>query len=733
MAPVHTSHDRVIALRGGPYPRILVCNDPVCRASAPGSQPCSKPDHAGEEWECPSSERRRNQYRADHWQAVDTLSLGGCAGPAGEWSDAEWAARSEQRLFSAPREKAQGSGRACSLPWVVKSSMATVYCGGGRSAIQIERRKLICQGGCCTLSYSGREDGVYAYTSESLFLYEAIVIPHLQNAQGATFQSYHMVEKQASALLAVPGASHPPPVGDSNFDRAIRAFNVSAARDLAYCCSSQLCSGLFGRAADLESTSLVSREGRSEYDDFALTGKAIVGDGTLFSNSSVVRDSCLGSIRSLSHPTPDSPIFTNHTTPRMPPAQAPPQQTVDVPYTSRTFVRIPNDNRLLVKLWANDRHIPSSANAAGNQPLTPDQFDKMYNSLPESFKGLVTRLLIDPPNCAGGLSCSICRGVVQRKWMGKYRGPLREASGELSRMGWAHDHFFHYSVLISTLLGSDHSRAQLLRVNSLKITRKALLGGTITSTELRHLERDAPLIGAILRSYPDPHSKPDELLFEQSFLPVLRDLYCTAMVSFEPSSNRCTAEGQSPLRKLVDAFECIVQKGRLERALQYRLLTEAGGDGTVVANLRLSVSRATEKVVAALESATEALAPLEIKLPSEIGTMPATPEYQRRASLVGFYPHGQLPKWMRPHFPDFEGPDGYSKSRREDIKCNGVRSDLVKLKGMAGLFLICCPDGYVIGFHYMVGGESVSDLFTLLVTLYSFEQLKGLTIIYDNR
>jgi hypothetical protein len=47
------------------------------------------------------------------------------------------------------------------------------------------------------------------------------------------------------------------------------------------------------------------------------------------------------------------------------------------------------------------------------------------------------------------------------------------------------------------------------------------------------------------------------------------------------------------------------------------------------------------------------------------------------------------------------------------------------------VFIACCQDRAPLGYHGLKGGESVSDLGTVLLTRFPFKTLRGLTIVED--
>jgi hypothetical protein len=54
------------------------------------------------------------------------------------------------------------------------------------------------------------------------------------------------------------------------------------------------------------------------------------------------------------------------------------------------------------------------------------------------------------------------------------------------------------------------------------------------------------------------------------------------------------------------------------------------------------------------------------------------------------------------------------------------------MQGGGCLFIISCPHLRVISTHYVNGAESISDFFTILICGFTLEQLRGVTIIFDN-
>jgi hypothetical protein len=105
--------------------------------------------------------------------------------------------------------------------------------------------------------------------------------------------------------------------------------------------------------------------------------------------------------------------------------------------------------------------------------------------------------------------------------------------------------------------------------------------------------------------------------------------------------------------------------------------------------------------------------------------------YRERVGAVSSY--GFHPLLLgRPQFMDWEDASGPGKKGSEERlaqHCGAPNPQ--SAKGRAGMFIACCQDRAPVGYHWLKGGESVSDLGTILITRFPFKMLRGLTIVED--
>jgi hypothetical protein len=193
-------------------------------------------------------------------------------------------------------------------------------------------------------------------------------------------------------------------------------------------------------------------------------------------------------------------------------------------------------------------------------------------------------------------------------------------------------------------------------------------------------------------------------------------------MSFEPGANRRGRTIESPLKALHDATE-----------LTWTLQTEAGSRGA--GQLPDAITYAQAWALALRERANLLLFELEVREPDYHGPagilQPPTAEYRERVDAVTqFVFHPLL--YGRPLFADWEDASGRAKKGSEERlsqHCNAPAP--YSSKGKAGMFIGSCQDRAPLGFHWLKGGKSVSNLGAILLTRFPLKTLKGLTVIED--
>ncbi|GAQ92794.1 hypothetical protein KFL_011410020 [Klebsormidium nitens] len=295
--------------------------------------------------------------------------------------------------------------------------------------------------------------------------------------------------------------------------------------------------------------------------------------------------------------------------------------------------------------------------------------------------------------------------------------------GVVPLTGWCSGHFHDLGALVHSLLTKDYSWIYC-RILGLQLMRRLLLGGrALNNIELAYLRNDAPMIAAVLEFHspqlPIVHvagqgGNMRQYAFPPALLPLMRDIYCTNLLAFEPFANLRRATTPSPLQCLVEATDFMWG------------LTGEGVDTDGDAG-----EECTAKEARLCERAKLLLEELEVRDPSYYrdGTLrPASSEYRdqvERPSAYGFHPL----LFERPHFIDWENAEG--RSSKEKLERHCALPQKPHTKGQVGLFILACPHRAPLGYHYMKGAESVSDFGTVLATRNSLEALKGLTVVED--
>jgi hypothetical protein len=271
---------------------------------------------------------------------------------------------------------------------------------------------------------------------------------------------------------------------------------------------------------------------------------------------------------------------------------------------------------------------------------------------------------------------------------------------------WCPTHCQAYAKLLYSLLIRKYSWIYG-HIVMLKLVRHLLLTGPIHELELAYLRNDAPMLAVILELHsPELPRSPRfggvrQFEFPTALRPLVRDIYAATLLSFEPSANRRGRTIESPLKALHDATE-----------LALTLQSEAGLRGA--GRLPDAMTYAQARALALRERANLLLSELEVREPDYYGPagilQPPTAEYRERAEAVTQYVFHPL-LYGRPLFADWEDASGRAKRGSEERlsqHCNVPAPH--SSKGKAGMFIGSCQDRAPLGFHWLKGGESVSDL-----------------------
>jgi hypothetical protein len=360
--------------------------------------------------------------------------------------------------------------------------------------------------------------------------------------------------------------------------------------------------------------------------------------------------------------------------------------------------------------WCNFRKAPAQGS---NAPLTPDEFVAMREGLPANIAALID-LVAESRACAYHATCAVCKAVLRRPWM---QGYLKD--GPVGPTGWCPTHFQPYGALLHALLIPRYSWI-FGRIVTLKLLRHALLEGPLDERGLAYLSHDGPMLAAVLRLYPIAGG---QYAFPATLRPLVRDIYATNLLCFEPGANRPgPSASRSPLAALHDATEHLW-------AIESEKLRLAG-------QLEGAAMEYAEQRGAALKGAANSLLfNLEVREPQcyEEGGFLRAPSatYAEWVGAVSTYSFHPL-LYGRPRFVDWEDEEGRSKrSAEERLTQHCSAPNPRSSKGRAGMFIACCQDRAPLGYHWLKGGESVSDLGTVLLTRFPFKSLRGLTVVED--
>ncbi|GAQ90450.1 hypothetical protein KFL_006400060 [Klebsormidium nitens] len=443
--------------------------------------------------------------------------------------------------------------------------------------------------------------------------------------------------------------------------------------------------------------------------------KVVTFDGTFFANSSAMRDSQTeASLHSVCEPDPEASRVAGGFTPLSVGGVRPsvvPSEGIDCEWKYRNGLsELRPAVRALAQRWCNFR----KAQAQGsNAPLKPEEFVAMREGLPANVRALIDFVTESGVGCADPTACAVCKGIPRRPWM---QGHLKD--GRVGATGWCPNHWQPYGALLHALLIPRYSWV-FGHVVGLKLLRHLLLEGPLDERGMAYLSEDAPMLATILRLHPVAGGL---YICPPTLRPLLRDIYATNLLCFEPSANRPTSSPRSPLAALHDATE--------------HLWTIEGEKLRLVGQPEPAAMGYAERHAAALKRvANSLLFELETREPQcygEGGFLSApSVAYAERVQAVSSYDFHPL-LYGRPQFLDWEDGTGRGKKGSEErltqhCSAPNPRSS----KGRAGVFIACCQDRAPLGYHWLKGGESVSDLGTVLLTRFPFKALRGLTIVED--
>lgn len=237
---------------------------------------------------------------------------------------------------------------------------------------------------------------------------------------------------------------------------------------------------------------------------------------------------------------------------------------------------------------------------------------------------------------------------------------------------------------------------------------------------MAYLSNDGPMLAAILCLHPVAGKV---YAFPPMLRPLIHDIYDVNLLCFKPSGNRPGSSSCLPLAALHDATE--------------HLWTIEGEKLRLVDPLDAAAMEYAERHGVALKRAANSLLfELEVREPECYGvggflSAPLAAHAKRAAAVWSYNFHPLL--YGRPRFVDWEDETGRGKKGSEErltqhCSAPNPRSS----KGRAGVFMACCQDRAPFGYHWLKGGESVSDLGTVLLTRFPFWTLRGLTIVEDD-
>ncbi|GAQ92247.1 hypothetical protein KFL_009560030 [Klebsormidium nitens] len=659
--------------------RLLVCNKPVCR----------RPDFKGacthqgslELWEC--SPAAALDMGHSHKKIDTVMSRGGVAVTSlcERWGEAGTRQRDEAQHFCAPRPCDPLS--PCDRSWKLESRKGSLFAAGARYDVTTLRR--VCriapgrEAACCSLAYDGQEDGIFNFSGHTLIPHGLLLRNHFAAALGASHSLNFEANDMATKCLEGPGVSR---LDDRVFDSAMQAFNDLAARArIQHVCSRANCAHLYtseveGAEREARKSGNPLRAERTEGPSSDLStyafgqDKVVTFDGTFFANSSAMRDSSEASLHSICEPDPAVPRVAGGFTPLSVGGVRPsnvPLERIDCPWKYRNGL---SELRPAVRNLAfRWCNFRKAPGQGSNAPLSAEEFVTMREGLPLNVRALIDHVT-ESGACPTPDTCAVCKAVPRRPWM---QGFLKE--GPVGATGWCPTHFQPFGALLHALLIPRYSWV-FGRIVTLKLLRHLLLEGPLDERGVAYLSEDGPMLAAILRHRPVGSGL---YAFPGALRPLFRDIYATNLLCFEPSANRPFASSQSPLAALHDATEHL---WALERE-KLRLVGQQEG---------AAMEYAEQRGVALKRAANSLLFELE----------------------------------------DWEDEMGRGKKGSEERLSQHCSAPNPRpTKGRAGFFVACCQDRGPLGYHWLKGGESVSDLGTVLLTRFPFKTLRGLTIVED--
>jgi hypothetical protein len=568
-----------------------------------------------------------------------------------------------------------------------------------------------------------QEDGIFNFSGTNLISHGLLLRNHFAAALGAAHSLNFEAGNMATRCLEGPSV---PRLDDRVFDSAMQAFNDPAARaEIRHVCSRIDCAHLYTcevKVAEAEARragnplSPERTEGpSSELATYAFgRDKVIIFDGTFFANSSAMRDSGTeASLHSVCEPDPEAPRVSGGFTPLSVGGVRPsdvPLEGIDCPWKYRNGLsELRPATRALALRWCNFRKAPAQGS---NAPLKPEEFVAMREGLPANVGALID-LVVESGACGDPATCAICKAVPRRPWM---QGFLKD--GPVGSTGWCPTHFQPYGALLHALLIPRYSWV-FGHMVTLKLLRHMLLEGPLDERGLAYLSNDGPMLAATLRLHPVAGGV---YAFPPTLRPLVRDIYATNLLCFEPSANRPGPSSRSPLAALHDATEhlWVIEGERLR----------------LMGQLEAAAMEYAERQGAALKRvANSLLFELEVREPScysEGGFLRApSAAYADRVGAVSVYSFHPL-LYGRPQFADWEVTSGRGRKGSEKRLTQHCSAPNPRWsKGRAGVFITCCQDRAPLGYHWLKGGESVSDLGTVLLTRFPFKTLRGLTIVED--
>jgi hypothetical protein len=184
--------------------------------------------------------------------------------------------------------------------------------------------------------------------------------------------------------------------------------------------------------------------------------------------------------------------------------------------------------RALAFKWSNFR---KTSGQGSNAPLTTEEFVLMREGLPPHVRALIDHVT-ESGACATPDKCAVCKAVPRRPWMQGF-----PKNGPVGASGWCPTHFQPFGALLHALLIPRYSWV-FGRIVTLKLLRHLLLEGPLDERGMAYLSEDGPMLAAILRHQPVGGGF---YAFPPALRPLLRDIYATNLLCFEPSVNRPSA------------------------------------------------------------------------------------------------------------------------------------------------------------------------------------------------